>query len=725
LTDSQRKQPITRHPLFPATVALWFGALFGLGSMAIKPSLLEKGVLALQLHTIIPAAEPPLGATTQILMALAAAAMGGIAGAILARRIARPRKVQRVRQRGAGSMAATKDSPAAPEWAGQETTCDSSASAVSRRRQLAIQEDAGPARYHDRAPLPGGAPHILNVNEFDLEGFEAEQQDDALKPAADSRETAAAQFEGRSDVSQPGEKPISTSVEPEPAPMEEQGDGLALQPGGPEERGAVDELAAIEDDYGAPFTAPDSAVGAEAALAEPAATGFSADKHEPTEPQAAQGQSADAGPPPASAPFGETTQEELQSVQGEDVDRQTPDTLRTIENVESVEFATSANEIPQPHTADDDEVEHQPGVPHVGEENDTLANANAETAAGGEPMTDAPTHAEVTAADRLLAADLTALSHAELLERLALSISGKRYTGSQAAGQAFVKAGDAASFADTQPETGIDDGATPEVVELDFSSPAAANYTRPAEDEAIAEEEEEEEEEEEVADAEKPAEDSAAGEAPAAPVIPAALRPIVFDDEDDGDEDILAAIVPPRSFSLDPKPIDAAPNSKAPLDEAGAGEDEPVTQLAELDGPLSDNCSETDGAGDHSDEEIELEEGYSSLLNLSRPDRQQFVRIEEPETDAADIRPFVVFPGDESGEAAPFAKPRQSRDEKPAKAQEFQAAAPELEVDERRFDRPGGSEGMQSSAPAEPDPEETERSLRAALATLQKMSGAA
>lgn len=41
----QAAKPITSHQLFPAVVALWFGALFGLGSLAIRPTLLEAVVM--------------------------------------------------------------------------------------------------------------------------------------------------------------------------------------------------------------------------------------------------------------------------------------------------------------------------------------------------------------------------------------------------------------------------------------------------------------------------------------------------------------------------------------------------------------------------------------------------------------------------------------------------------------------------------------------------------
>ena len=71
-----KSKPISSHPLFPAVVALWFGALLGLGSLAIRPTLLEAVVLKTGLDLIIPAAAPPLGITARILIALFMASLG-------------------------------------------------------------------------------------------------------------------------------------------------------------------------------------------------------------------------------------------------------------------------------------------------------------------------------------------------------------------------------------------------------------------------------------------------------------------------------------------------------------------------------------------------------------------------------------------------------------------------------------------------------------------------
>lgn len=62
MANSKRKpgnrKPISSHPLFPAVVALWFGALFGLGSLAIRPTLIESLVLKIGIDLVIPP-QPP------------------------------------------------------------------------------------------------------------------------------------------------------------------------------------------------------------------------------------------------------------------------------------------------------------------------------------------------------------------------------------------------------------------------------------------------------------------------------------------------------------------------------------------------------------------------------------------------------------------------------------------------------------------------------------------
>jgi hypothetical protein len=80
--------PLSRHPLFPAIVALWFAALVGLGSFALSTSLIERIVLAAGIDAAIPAAAPPLGITARLLRAAVVGAVGGLIGWAVAWRLA-------------------------------------------------------------------------------------------------------------------------------------------------------------------------------------------------------------------------------------------------------------------------------------------------------------------------------------------------------------------------------------------------------------------------------------------------------------------------------------------------------------------------------------------------------------------------------------------------------------------------------------------------------------
>lgn len=90
-TAKRGNAPVTWHPLFPAMLAVWFGALFGLGILAIRAGLLEAAVLSLGLDSVIPAAAPPLGTTARILLAFGFALLGGTIGAAIGLLMARSR----------------------------------------------------------------------------------------------------------------------------------------------------------------------------------------------------------------------------------------------------------------------------------------------------------------------------------------------------------------------------------------------------------------------------------------------------------------------------------------------------------------------------------------------------------------------------------------------------------------------------------------------------------
>ena len=138
--------------------------------------------------------------------------------------------------------------------------------------------------------------------------------------------------------------------------------------------------------------------------------------------------------------------------------------------------------------------------------------------------------------------------------------------------------------------------------------------------------------------------------------------------------------------------------------------------FVEHDAPVADGANPDDMVGSDEAEELTdevLEEGYSSLLAMgSGFQRPEAVRIEEPQSD--EIEPVVIFPGQGARAVgapastlgaslnAPFARP---------------GAAPVV--------APVTCEFAASEAPAtQADSDETNRALRAALASLQRISGA-
>ena len=217
--------------------------------------------------------------------------------------------------------------------------------------------------------------------------------------------------------------------------------------------------------------------------------------------------------------------------------------------------------------------------------------------------------------------------------------------------------------------------------------------------------------------------DAAAGAAPAIPApsplsLPTALRPIDFSEYDDQDDH--QDHVPLRSIAMPAAAEAASPPSEPDIAAAFAG---PAAQSAATDCGI-----ETEVAA----EPDVLEEGYSSLLDVNRPAplRQTFVRIEEAMAESAQIEPVVIFPGQDTRAGLRFARPAEvaapSEYHQAPAASEALAAPAQGVTNLRRFDAPGAAAPEANAAPAPaPDPAEAERALRSALATLQRMSGAA
>lgn len=81
---ARKSESFTQHPLFPALLTMWFGATFGLSSLVIGQATLESWAVASGLPQYLAAAQPPLGSTARVLLALAACAGGSLVGLGLA-----------------------------------------------------------------------------------------------------------------------------------------------------------------------------------------------------------------------------------------------------------------------------------------------------------------------------------------------------------------------------------------------------------------------------------------------------------------------------------------------------------------------------------------------------------------------------------------------------------------------------------------------------------------
>lgn len=579
--------PITAHPMFPAIVALWFAAAFGLGSLAIRPGLIEELVLKLGIDTIIPAAAPPLGVTARILLALGLGAFGAILGTMLARRLNRPKVEAKPRSRKAGrsepgfaarSRDTHPDAPARrPIFAHEELGADdlsdtrpeplrpSEQPLPGRRRALAIEDEA-PRDFHERAPLPGDEPQILDIGAFAID-----DENDAGAP-----------------------EPVS--------------------------------LHAAELDLTA-FAPPPPPAGFESVRLGPAQADGTA---VPFSVSAPKSQEPDADNLPRIPEGAIVPQPRFDRPEGSvfDIPVQAPRLFsRPADNEEPLADIV----ISPPVEAD--------------------ANTTAEMPSAVQPQSEPVrfTLPQGPVAARLQTADLGALSHVELIERLALSLKHRRDNGDQAVAEAEQAA--------SEPPA--------EAIALKL---AAAPQT--------------------VAEV---AADVPADPAPAAlalPSLPAALRPVAFDEPFHDPAEGFAFHLPLRQLTMP----------------AAVAEPEPAPEVVDEATAPEENLADDD------------ESGYSSLLDLRltpAPARGGVVRIEEPEPLGGNIEPVVIFPGHAAPQAA----------EAPTASLSEESAAVM-----RRFDAPGTpgvpSQTMAASPPP-PDPEETERALRAALASLQRMSGAA
>ncbi len=660
-------------------VSLWFAALFGLGSLAIRPTLLESAILALRIDLVIPAAAPPLGFTFRILLALTLFVIGGVIGFVLARRFARPAGQQSAGTRfskvkAAPSAAVPVEADAYEEdddfarLASARRIEDEAANATvipGRRRSLAMEEDFS-TEVHDVAPVPGHKPQILDL--ADLGAFDEAELPEPVE------EVAATVVAAKDD--------------------EPQFDPWRRHPNAP---APVQVFVADNAEAPAQFTAPFAAPFAATVQAGEAQADFS-------RPQAAdQGQAqgafdaptfaapVDFAPPASFAPAPYSPFAASHGIDAGEGDEPVAHPFADLYEAANDAAAPAAEvEVVAEMEA---EIAPEAVAAYTPAPLDFLAPSqpvslpeSVVAAAPSRPVFGAATG---DAAERLVAMPLTSLGVVQLAERLALAIARKREVAPAEGAAPAVLPGLPASLAAPQPSVPVAFPLPPSL-----TPPPAMDFALAVPAEPLPEAEPEAAEAPEAPEADA----TEAAEIPAEPVVavtqlfgltsalPAALRPISFDDQTD--DEPLPSILPPRGFPKLPEQI-AAAQPEAPA--------APVEDMAE------DTATDAPGEG----------ETYASLLEMKSPPRA-FVRIEEPEVESASVEPVVIFPGQDNRHA--FANGGTA----------FTSAT--VDESSRLFDAPPVSHAPLRMPPAMTrsiDAEETERQLKAALATLQRMSGAA
>lgn len=704
-------KPVTAHPLFPAVVALWFGSLFGLGSLAIRPSLLENVVVSAGIDLVVPAAGPPLGVTARILLALTLAAVGATIGAVIGRWIARPKPVVRQRRRGAGAV----DSEDAgepvryndnPVFAAAEAADADAGSWAGRRRALAIEHGEDEFVPHDSAPLPGGGPQVFDIAGLQLGGLESAHDPDEIAEPLDLGSFADA---------------------PPPGPGTVQLDWDAAAPAVAKADFHAPEKA-HHDDLRQVFTAPEAAAQTDSFQAPLA--------DEPDnrqifgQPNAFGTDEADAVAATARRQiFGAPVQDDHVSQDFVKAAGFKTTVFEVEEHAPLFPSRLPANALPAAHEEEVQNVTANPFAPAAAVQH--TADLPDAPSAPAPLATELQTAACADAANADTSTDFGALGMTDLAQRLAQSMERRRAARAAVAASPLEASPLAPEPAPALPNAAEGIGAlsgaevlasvpapfaasapTPPVVGEDSLSVAEA--IRAAEPDTLADDgqtapidrvsqNDAQAFELHPARFETKAPDfSTAFSAPissdahvaATPLaMPAALRPLSFDDTTNDDLGI-ESLLPPRRISMPTMPSASGFHASA-IDQDAA--DEIAAEALE---PEEDPASA--GAA------------FGSLIDLGANLRTPFVRIEEPEAPNGAVEPVVIFPG--QAPAAPFAPPQAAS--VPAEATQF-----------RRFDAPASAgqgqpvevSGLESAL----DPAEAERSLRSALANLQRMSGAA
>ncbi|MFM9937203.1 MAG: hypothetical protein ACKVOL_13515 [Novosphingobium sp.] len=157
---------VTAHRLFPVLAALWFAALFGLGSLAISSQVLGVLVTAIGLPILVPAATPPLGFTAHLLVALLLTIVGGALGLVIGLRL-HSRTAAPARMRDVDQVVAETAENDAPKVRARDAHPD-----APPRRPLVLTEAFGetaePAISEDAIPLLARKPERTQLEAAEL-----------------------------------------------------------------------------------------------------------------------------------------------------------------------------------------------------------------------------------------------------------------------------------------------------------------------------------------------------------------------------------------------------------------------------------------------------------------------------------------------------------------------------------------------------------------------------
>ncbi len=780
-------QPITRHPLFPAIAALWVAALFGLGSMALSPATIERLVGATGLSSLVPMAAPPLGVTARLLVALALTGLGALVGVVIGLRLARggsdegnalvdtsaetaaetedaaPGRLASLtgRRRGPETMreaepAPTPISPASDMTAPQilqlaEFDLDGLPPPVEVEAEVEVEVevevDADDTDYQALPAEPAG--HRVP----DLEDTDVAPVDAATVPLAEQGPEAEAPLTGPA--------PSLTDAVETPAPR-----APAFSPSAwADSRHDADDQANFTP-LSAPLTASPlfetylhnetAPQGTPAHEADPQDTALPEPEPEPTPaPTPDQTLTASAAERISKAPLDALSQVELLERLALAMEEQrrklslTPPAPLTVVAPAIADVPPAGREplapgpLAQGHLAPDPLAGLT--APNVPAATDSAADAgpangyapdDAPSAPTGPTPPYGPSGARLAAISAAMG--LSTNPDAELNGDLPQSPAAAPFAPPPFARTPFSGPGLAAR---TEALTGRIEAAQP--LEDDFplgDAPEAAasvggwqavtGTEAEAELEAYAAE---------IADGGSllgETADDAAGSVvaplfPSARItpIPAKLRPVRLASFDEHDEDdVLPGYIPPRHIALAPQtvatPLEAAITTPVEAAIASALEERPMAGLAaghDFAPAPDDDEDEEEGAalafGENEDfaedgadivEDDVLEEGYSSLLSMQRriEPRPGFIALDEESENEG-----------ESGAGHPGLRPAEA-------VNETATATTAAHVDAvPAFTAPALPGARLFDPPARPDPAETEKALRAALATLQRMSG--